>query len=214
MDIDQETLGIPDTDYDAQVTMASAEFSRLCRDLTSLGESVKIEVSKEGVRFSSEGDAANGSVLLKPNDSRVRTIGESSNKKKVKQEDEDKMDEDASEDDGGKEDDEEEEEGEESSNKKRKRSAASSKKTKVKSKKAKTADDDDEDEGSENGVTIAMNQQVNLSFSLKYLANFSKSSTLCNRVSMSMSNEVPLMVAYDFGQGTVHYFLAPKIGDD
>jgi proliferating cell nuclear antigen len=65
MDIDSDTLGIPDTDYDAQVTMPSAEFARIVRDLGALGESVRIEVSKEGVRFASEGESANGSILLK-----------------------------------------------------------------------------------------------------------------------------------------------------
>ena len=65
MDIDSDTLGIPDTDYDARVTMPSSEFSRIVRDLGQLGESVRIEVSKEGVRFASDGEAANGSVLLK-----------------------------------------------------------------------------------------------------------------------------------------------------
>lgn len=65
MDIDSENLGIPDTEYDARVTMPSGEFTRIVRDLSLLGESVRIEVSKEGVRFASEGEAANGSVLLK-----------------------------------------------------------------------------------------------------------------------------------------------------
>ena len=65
MDIDSENLGIPDTDYDVRVTMPSGEFSRIVRDLSLLGESVRIEVSKEGVRFASEGEAANGNILLK-----------------------------------------------------------------------------------------------------------------------------------------------------
>jgi len=65
MDIDAETLGIPDTEYDARVTMPASEFTRIVRDLSLLGESVRIEISKEGVRFASEGEAANGSILLK-----------------------------------------------------------------------------------------------------------------------------------------------------
>lgn len=65
MDIDQEHLGIPDCTYDAEVTMSSSEFQKICRDLTTLGESVKIEVTKEGVRFSSEGEIGNASILLK-----------------------------------------------------------------------------------------------------------------------------------------------------
>lgn len=39
MDIDQEHLGIPDTEYAATVTMPSAEFQRICRDLSLLSES-------------------------------------------------------------------------------------------------------------------------------------------------------------------------------
>lgn len=39
MDIDQEHLGIPDTEYSATVTMPSGEFQRICRDLMSISES-------------------------------------------------------------------------------------------------------------------------------------------------------------------------------
>jgi len=39
MDIDQEHLGIPETDYAATVSMPSAEFQRICRDLGALSES-------------------------------------------------------------------------------------------------------------------------------------------------------------------------------
>jgi proliferating cell nuclear antigen len=38
------------------------------RDLNLLGESVRIEIGKEGVRFASDGEAANGNVLLKETD--------------------------------------------------------------------------------------------------------------------------------------------------
>ncbi|PVG04839.1 proliferating cell nuclear antigen [Serendipita vermifera] len=217
MDIDAEHLGIPETDYDATVEMPAAEFARLCRDLGALGESVLIEVSKEGVRFKSEGDAATGSVLMKGEaGSGGRSGGSSSRDKKmkVKKEEEDtQMDEDASEDDGGaKSDNEDEDEEEESSSKKRKRSKTSSEKTKGKTKKVRTSDA--EDDGDTTGVKIMMSQSVSLTFSLKYLQNFAKSSTLCNRVVLSMSNDVPLLVAYDFGQGSVRYYLAPKIGDE
>jgi proliferating cell nuclear antigen len=39
MDIDQEHLGIPDTEYAATVTMPSSEFRRICVDLMALSES-------------------------------------------------------------------------------------------------------------------------------------------------------------------------------
>ncbi|SRR5258706_5182726 len=199
MDIDQETLGIPETEYDAKITLSSGEFARICRDLQQLGESVRIEVSKEGVRFISEGDAANGSIHLRPAGDKVRSMAEvadarKSKKEKVKvEEDEDAQmaDDNASEDDDEEKDEEEEgnnDEEEDGSSKKRKRSKKEGPKRKTK--KAKK-DDDDEDEG----VIIAMSQHVSLTFSLKYLANFSKSGSLSNRVSLSMSNEVPLLVS-------------------
>lgn len=39
MDIDQEHLGIPDTEYAASITMPSVEFQRICRDLQNISES-------------------------------------------------------------------------------------------------------------------------------------------------------------------------------
>jgi len=65
MDIDQEHLAIPETDYDASIEMPSMEFQRICRDLNALSESVVIEATKEGIRFSCEGDIGTGSVTLR-----------------------------------------------------------------------------------------------------------------------------------------------------
>ncbi|KAF2435867.1 proliferating cell nuclear antigen [Tothia fuscella] len=65
MDIDQEHLGIPDTEYGAVVKMPSSEFLRICRDLSAISESVTIECTKEGVKFSSNGDIGNGAVTLR-----------------------------------------------------------------------------------------------------------------------------------------------------
>ncbi|KAK4695903.1 proliferating cell nuclear antigen, partial [Lecanoromycetidae sp. Uapishka_2] len=65
MDIDQEHLGIPETEYSATITMPSAEFQRICRDLMALSESVAIEATKEGVKFSCSGDIGNGAVTLR-----------------------------------------------------------------------------------------------------------------------------------------------------
>jgi len=39
MDIDQEHLGIPETEYDAIVVLSSGEFQRICRDLSGISES-------------------------------------------------------------------------------------------------------------------------------------------------------------------------------
>jgi proliferating cell nuclear antigen len=39
MDIDQEHLGIPDTEYAATIAMPSSEFQRICKDLSAISES-------------------------------------------------------------------------------------------------------------------------------------------------------------------------------
>ncbi|KAG8894134.1 proliferating cell nuclear antigen [Tulasnella sp. 403] len=246
MDIDADALGIPDTDYDATVRLSSSEFQRIVRDLMQIGESVRVEVTKEGVRFVAEGEAATGTVLLKQSgggkinkvpagDKKVKTEdgadddeeeeGGSRRKPKVKKERADDEDEEMEEDDGGpikgkkkradddeeeEENEEEEEEDSEGGSKKRKRSSKANGSSKKKSKKSKE-DEEDQDEG---GAVIHMNQHVSLTFSLKYLVTFSKSAALSKSVELMMSNEVPLLVKYDFGNGSVSYYLAPKIGDD
>jgi proliferating cell nuclear antigen len=65
MDIDQEHLGIPDTEYEATITMPAAEFRRICTDLSAMSESVAIEATKDGVKFAATGDIGNGSVTLR-----------------------------------------------------------------------------------------------------------------------------------------------------
>ncbi|KAI0767679.1 proliferating cell nuclear antigen, N-terminal domain-containing protein [Fomes fomentarius] len=250
MDIDADTLGIPETEYDASVTMPSAEFGRIVRDLSLLGESVRIEVSKEGIRFVSDGEAANGNILLKQSAEASKKKGSSSKRKDDEDEDDEPEEEEdaASDGDGGKkkikkekkvkkengedvemngvdedeegeqefkptkgedDDEEQEDDDEEGSSKKRKRSSGKAKP----SKKAKKTGEDDEDDDFE-GVRIEMNQAVTLTFSLKYLVNFSKSSSLSKKVQLMMSNDVPLLVSYGFNQGHIRYYLAPKIGDD
>ncbi|KAG2066616.1 proliferating cell nuclear antigen [Suillus decipiens] len=243
MDIDAETLGIPDTEYDARVTMTASEFTRIVRDLSQLGESVRIEVSKEGVRFASEGEAANGNVLLKQTEAareKYANYGKdddepkeddddddeegSSSKKKIKkekkmkkedddvemegeEEDEDQEEFKAKSDDEGEEEQDEEDEDKKSSKKRKKAPAKSNGKP---AKKVKKLDETPTD----GGVLIEMNQHVSLTFSLKYLVNFSKSSALSNTVQLMMSNDVPLLVSYKFGQGEIKYYLAPKIGEE
>lgn len=65
MHIDAEHLGIPDTEYMATITMPSTEFARICRDLAIIGETCMISASKEGVRFSVEGDLGAGNITLR-----------------------------------------------------------------------------------------------------------------------------------------------------
>ena len=45
MDIDSEHLGIPEAEYHAIVRMPSAEFARICKDLSSIGDTGTTVVS-------------------------------------------------------------------------------------------------------------------------------------------------------------------------
>jgi len=69
MDIDSEHLGIPETDYKATIKMPAAEFQRICKDLSTLGDTVTIAVGKEGVKFSVSGELGSGNMTIRPNTS-------------------------------------------------------------------------------------------------------------------------------------------------
>ncbi|KAL2927131.1 Proliferating cell nuclear antigen [Bienertia sinuspersici] len=69
MDIDSDHLGIPDAEYDAIVRMPSVEFSGICSSLSSIGDTVTISVSKQGVTFSSKGDIGSGNITCKQSSS-------------------------------------------------------------------------------------------------------------------------------------------------
>ncbi|KAG6500923.1 hypothetical protein ZIOFF_040785 [Zingiber officinale] len=67
MDIDSEHLGIPDAEYQAIVKMPSGEFARICKDLSSIGDTVIISVTKEGVKFSTAGDIGTANIVCRQN---------------------------------------------------------------------------------------------------------------------------------------------------
>lgn len=66
MDIDAEQFTIPDAEYKCTVTMKSAEFKRICSDMATVGDSMKITANSEGITFSVSGDVGHGSTVLRP----------------------------------------------------------------------------------------------------------------------------------------------------
>ncbi|NXL65086.1 PCNA protein, partial [Chordeiles acutipennis] len=64
MDLDVEQLGIPEQEYSCVVKMPSAEFARICRDLSHIGDAVVISCAKDGVKFSANGELGNGNIKL------------------------------------------------------------------------------------------------------------------------------------------------------
>lgn len=65
--LEAESLGIPDTDYPTSIRMSSSEFVRLCRELTQLAETVKVDIDDRVATFSFSGKAGAGKIKLKKN---------------------------------------------------------------------------------------------------------------------------------------------------
>ena len=65
MEINQQRLGIPQTDYKATVQMSSVEFQRISRDLSVIGDSVTLAVKKDSILFSVTGDIGDGNICLR-----------------------------------------------------------------------------------------------------------------------------------------------------
>jgi len=139
MDIDMEHLGIPETDYACVVRMPSGEFTRICRDLSQLGDSLSVTCTKSGIQFGTQGDLGKGAIRLSQ---------------------------------------------------------------------YTCADNDD------NSVSIDLQEACSGTFAAKYMNHFTKAGPLTNRVQLSVSSEVPIVVEYAIEEmGYIRYFLAPKIED-
>jgi proliferating cell nuclear antigen len=66
MQIESEHMEIPEQQYPVIAKLPSAEFLKVCRDLKEFGETMQIQASKDGIRFSVQGDVGTGNVVLKP----------------------------------------------------------------------------------------------------------------------------------------------------
>ncbi|GBG34644.1 Proliferating cell nuclear antigen [Hondaea fermentalgiana] len=79
MDLEQEQLAIPDTEYKSKVTIPADEFRRIIADLQVLGDTCKITAEKAGVRFAVEGDVGKANITLKPGEAADEEGGKSVN---------------------------------------------------------------------------------------------------------------------------------------
>merc|ERR1712225_71004 len=60
---------IPEQHYKVVVKLPSSEFQKICKDLEEFGETMQVSASKEGIKFSVQGDVGSGNVMLKPRES-------------------------------------------------------------------------------------------------------------------------------------------------
>lgn len=63
--IDTEPLGIPETEYSATISITSSEYRRISSEMITLGDTIQIGISKEGIKFEVEGDIGKAMVFLK-----------------------------------------------------------------------------------------------------------------------------------------------------
>ncbi|KAJ4463051.1 putative Proliferating cell nuclear antigen [Paratrimastix pyriformis] len=65
LDIDQQAFGVNETDYKASTKMSSEEFQRICHDLLVVGDTVSIEMTKDGITFSVSGTETSGCITCR-----------------------------------------------------------------------------------------------------------------------------------------------------
>ena len=64
LDLNEETLNIPEVDFDYQVSLPSNDFQKLCRDMQNLSEQIKLYVDNECIKISCEGDFASQDTVI------------------------------------------------------------------------------------------------------------------------------------------------------
>merc|ERR1711933_181667 len=69
MQIESEHMEIPEQHYKVIARLPSGEFQKICKDLKEFGETMQMSASKEGIKFSVQGDVGTGNVVLKPRES-------------------------------------------------------------------------------------------------------------------------------------------------
>lgn len=132
MQIECEQLGIPsDQEYDVEAEIPSADFARIVRDLSTIGDNLVVAgVAPSSLKLSTSGEIGTASMTL-------------------------------------------------------------------------------------NGESVTVKEPTALSFSARYLANFSKGSALSGSTAISMGKNTPMCVRFAIGEvGSIRYYLAPKVDDD
>lgn len=64
LDVDDETITLPDVEFDSIITMPSAFFQRLCRDMLNIGETMSIRSTGGQLFLSCNGDFARQETVI------------------------------------------------------------------------------------------------------------------------------------------------------
>ncbi|OMJ79759.1 hypothetical protein SteCoe_20145 [Stentor coeruleus] len=136
MTLDTEQLGIPDHEYTAVIHIKSDEFTRICRELSQISDTLTIDINKEKVTFRVGGDLGDGEITLKHR------------------------------------------------------------------------------ETGKNPTIIEAHEPVACSYAMRYLNLFNKASVLSDEIILSISENLPLIVHFQFELGNIKFYLAPKVNDE
>ncbi|KII67418.1 Proliferating cell nuclear antigen [Thelohanellus kitauei] len=139
ININPESLAIPDEQADAEVTVPSSKFGQLCKDLATFGDTVQVTASKSSINFSSEGSLGTAKITLR-----------------------------------------------------------------------QAVDVDESDAGN---VTIDCREEVDESYSLKFLSSFTKATPLAKNVTLNLFRGAPVCVEFKLNDGEwgqLKFYLAPK----
>lgn len=69
IDIDDVDIDIPDVDFDAVITMPSSDFQKICRDLSSISDTLIIKSEGKIFTLKAEGEIGSTSIMLGGSDS-------------------------------------------------------------------------------------------------------------------------------------------------
>jgi len=67
LDIEADTLGIPEVEYKSVMKMPAVDFQKIVGNLSTWGDAVVIATSKHGVKFSVSGELGSGNINVKAN---------------------------------------------------------------------------------------------------------------------------------------------------
>lgn len=217
MEIEGLQLGIPQQEYKASVEMPSSEFTRVIRDIASLGDTAHISVAKSGVTFSVSGDIGSVNLHMKATSGDLPELNAPTAAKKEEK------------------DVKEEKKVKPEPGTERNVNIKQEEGVKPAAEKRKRIDDDDDIDAKKTkktekvqvpkGVKVVCEDTVNLQFALRYLAMFTKAASCGEIVRLRMAKDVPLQVEFDIEGakrdaedcpplGVIRYYLAPKVGDD
>lgn len=67
MTIEQDALSIPENTegFDAEITLSSKEMTNICKQMNEFSDTIKMDISKNSITFSTQGDLGHGEIVLR-----------------------------------------------------------------------------------------------------------------------------------------------------